>query len=46
MTRTLSVVVKTNVDDIDDMLAALDALFAELPEGFSIGPWQVSDSEA
>ena len=46
MTRTLSVVVKTRVDDLDDLHMALDILFADLPSGFSIGPWQVSDTEA
>jgi hypothetical protein len=46
MTRTLSVVVKAHVTDLDDLRMALDLLFADLPAGFSVGPWQVSDTEA
>ena len=46
MTRTLSVVVKTNVYDLDDLNVTLSRLLAQLPDGFSVGPWQVSDTEA
>ena len=46
MTRTLSVIVRTETTDLEDLHRALGHLFDTLPAGFSIGPWQVSDSEA